>query len=242
MKFLIIAAGYNCQDYVKACIDSVKAQTYKDWKLYVISDGSTDKTANIARKNNGKNIFVGHGFKNMGACFRRYEAIMHSKCDPETVVVLLGLDDELKPHALERIKEEYDKGALCTYGNWENQHGAICPLDINFPESTHKNRSYRGKVWLSTAPNTFKKKLFDKIPVDRLKVHGQFPKSDTESETMFACLEMSGKERIGVIHEPIYIYNQRGSSNARNRLGSAYQDNIYNTVIKRPKFNLYEEQ
>lgn len=243
MRFIIIATGYNCAEYVAKCIESVKAQSYTNWIMYVVSDGSTDNTGKEALKHIGENILVAECPDNLGAAYRRYEAIQHSKGNPEDVICLLGLDDELTPNALERVKQEYDNGKWMTYGNWVNQHGKGLPLNfqLDFEESTHKARSYRTVKYRSTAPNTFKKKLYDKIPIERHKVIGHWPKSDTESEAMFSCLEMCGKERIGIIKEPIYIYNQRQKMSARERLGSNYQDGIYAEVIKRTKMPLYEE-
>jgi len=44
MRFLIISTGYNCAQFVRKNYASVLAQTYTDWKLVMISDGSTDGT------------------------------------------------------------------------------------------------------------------------------------------------------------------------------------------------------
>jgi len=44
----LIMAAYNNVAYVKAAIDSVKAQTYKNWELVIYDDGSTDGTKELA--------------------------------------------------------------------------------------------------------------------------------------------------------------------------------------------------
>ena len=243
MKSIIIAAGYNCAEYVSKCVESVKGQSYDNWRLYLISDGSTDGTAQECIKSIDDKVSAFIYQDNLGAALRRYDAIKESEGSPEDVVILLGLDDELMPNALELIKKEYEDGKLVTYGNWINQHGKGLPDDfqLDFDEQTHKDRSYRRVKYRSTAPNTFKKKLYDKIHVERHKVFGRWPKADTESEVMFSCLEMAGRERIGVIKEPIYLYNQREGMSAKRRLGAAYQDGIYAEVIKRVRMPLYEE-
>lgn len=40
---------YNAAPYLKECIDSILAQTYKDFELLIVDDGSTDSSAEIAQ-------------------------------------------------------------------------------------------------------------------------------------------------------------------------------------------------
>lgn len=47
MKFAIILATYNRGKLLPRAIDSVVAQTYPTWVLYVIDDGSTDNTSSM---------------------------------------------------------------------------------------------------------------------------------------------------------------------------------------------------
>lgn len=244
MKFLIVASGYNCDKFVKKCVDSVLAQTYKNYDAVFISDGSTDNTGNFLdvrmfkeRDIRREGSLFGEIFKdNQGAAKRRFDAIHKYAKDEETIVLLLGLDDELKPDCLLRIVEEYKKGNWMTYGNWINQYGVMLPKGfLFFPDKVHENRDYRRVKYRSTAPNTFKKFLFDQIPEEDFKIDGKWIDSTTESELMFSCLEMCGKERIGVIEEPIYLYNESLPGGTLKRLGAEYKYKIYNQIIQRPK-------
>jgi glycosyltransferase involved in cell wall biosynthesis len=43
----IIAPTYNHEKYISECIESAIAQTFEDWEMLVMNDGSTDRTAEI---------------------------------------------------------------------------------------------------------------------------------------------------------------------------------------------------
>lgn len=43
----ILMPAYNVEKYIKMAIDSVLNQTFKDFELIIINDGSTDNTGEI---------------------------------------------------------------------------------------------------------------------------------------------------------------------------------------------------
>ena len=52
----IIMPAYNASKYIAESVDSVLAQTYQNWELIIIDDGSKDNTAEIIGKYTDKRI------------------------------------------------------------------------------------------------------------------------------------------------------------------------------------------
>ena len=46
----VIVPVYNAEKYVGRCIESVKAQTYSDWQMILVDDGSKDKSLEICQE------------------------------------------------------------------------------------------------------------------------------------------------------------------------------------------------
>jgi glycosyltransferase involved in cell wall biosynthesis len=54
--FSIIIPVYNREKLIQRAIQSVLDQTYENWELIIIDDGSTDSTAQIIKGNNDNRI------------------------------------------------------------------------------------------------------------------------------------------------------------------------------------------
>ena len=46
-KFSIIIPAYNVEKYINKCLKSVFNQTFKDYEVIVVNDGSTDKSGEL---------------------------------------------------------------------------------------------------------------------------------------------------------------------------------------------------
>lgn len=49
-KISVIVPCYNQEKYIKECLDSLVSQTFKDYEVIVIDDGSTDDSAEIVNE------------------------------------------------------------------------------------------------------------------------------------------------------------------------------------------------
>lgn len=89
----IIVPIYNAEKYLDSCIQSVLRQTYTNWELILIDDGSTDKSGRIAEEYGfaDERITVFHQ-KNWGVSLARNQGIDEATGN---YVVFLDADDEL---------------------------------------------------------------------------------------------------------------------------------------------------
>lgn len=91
---------FNSEKYLRETLDSVVNQTYHDWELIIINDGSTDSTETIIK------AYVERGFpityhyqKNRGLSHSRNEALVRSHGN---YIAFLDHDDVWLPNKLER--------------------------------------------------------------------------------------------------------------------------------------------
>ena len=59
-KFSIIIPVYNVRNYIKRTLDSVFSQSYKDFEVIVVDDGSSDGSIDIAKEYDVKIISSSH--------------------------------------------------------------------------------------------------------------------------------------------------------------------------------------
>jgi len=115
----IITPTYNHQNYIGDCIRSAQAQTYSNWEMVIVDDGSTDDTLSVAKSFAEKDSRV-HIYtqKNIGI-FRLSETYNFalSKSEGKYIAVLEG-DDVWLPEklALQVPTLEQDETAVLSWG------------------------------------------------------------------------------------------------------------------------------
>lgn len=95
MKLSIIVPVYNVEKYLADCIDSIIAQSFCDWEMILVDDGSTDRSGEISDSYAQKDtrIRVLH-CQNGGASEARNRGIMEAKGE---YVTFLDSDDTIRP-------------------------------------------------------------------------------------------------------------------------------------------------
>lgn len=94
--------AYNSELYINEAMDSVLNQTFQDFELIVVDDGSEDQTVSIVTEKVNhypdKIIVIQHEY-NMGAAQSRNTALRHAKAD---VIMFADADDIQDPKRMEK--------------------------------------------------------------------------------------------------------------------------------------------
>ena len=98
-KISIIMPVYNSEKYLRAAVDSVLKQTFKDFELLLVDDGSTDSCGKICDDyaSKDKRIVVFHK-QNGGACSARNLAMQNCSAD---LITFIDNDDLYEERFLE---------------------------------------------------------------------------------------------------------------------------------------------
>ena len=94
----VIIPLYNKEEYIARAVQSVLAQTYDDYEVVVVDDGSTDDSVARFRSACGNDVRLRIiQQKNGGASAARNRGLSETSCD---YVALLDADDEWLPDHL----------------------------------------------------------------------------------------------------------------------------------------------
>jgi cellulose synthase/poly-beta-1,6-N-acetylglucosamine synthase-like glycosyltransferase len=107
-KVDIIIPAYNAARFLPAALESVLAQTFTDWRILLVDDGSTDHTSVIAaqfkQRMGDKLIYIKQ--ENRGLPAARNSAIRHASAE---FLALLDADDVWLPDRLAESLQRFDR-------------------------------------------------------------------------------------------------------------------------------------
>jgi glycosyltransferase involved in cell wall biosynthesis len=99
MKISIVIAAYNRAYIIRKALDSALAQTYQNFEIIVVDDGSADKTADVVAAYASRNIrYIRHN--NNRGCSAAYNTGINAAAGD--AITLLDSDDRWEPDNLER--------------------------------------------------------------------------------------------------------------------------------------------
>ena len=194
----IIIPIYNTEKYLNGCICSVLNQSYKEYELILIDDGSSDKSIEVCKeyvKRNPNKIKFFHQ-ENQGVTAARRLGVYYAKGD---YICFVDSDDRISYNALEILM------------NFVNDDVDVVITDTNFDAiitgNDYVNRLLCGKMPVTLWGKLFKKKLLinsGALDLDRRINVGE----DWYANVRVALCA----ERIVCLSSSVYLYNDNPTS------------------------------
>ena len=201
MKLSIIVPVYNVEEYLAACVDSLLAQTIGDCEIFLVDDGSKDRSGEIADRYAAEypdRIRTLHT-TNGGQGRARNLALPLAQGD---FVGFVDSDDWVFPDMYEKLySRAMETGADIVYcdflEHWSDGREALLPAAFqNHP--------------LSAAGSSCNK-IFRRSLIGQLR----FPEGLWYEDFFFSAVMMARSSHMEYLREPLYVY-RRGQESTMN--------------------------
>lgn len=178
MKVSIIISNYNYARYLSAAINSVLMQTYQNFEVIIVDDGSTDNSREVIeqiqqqRPEQIRTIFQAN--QGQGGAFNAGFAASTGE-----IIAFLDADDVWKPNKLERIIHEFaDVNVIGVMHQLETIDADTNPIDtgtnqaLSLPDDLAKLIIKTGNAWFfpPTSALSYRRHVLAQVfPVDAVK-------------------------------------------------------------------------
>ncbi len=206
----IIIPVYNAQAYLKKCLDSIRNQTYKDWEMILVDDGSTDNSLSVCEAYQAEDERIRLvAQENMGQGIARNNGISMARGE---YMMFVDSDDWVDTCIIEKLMNSLTVNnadiAICNLHRTAfNEEEVVSKYEEIFEEECLDRGKDDGYVFeISTYPvaKLFKTELFR-------KTNFAFPEHYFEDVAAMPIL-YAYADRISFISEAYYYYRNREGS------------------------------
>jgi len=226
-KISIIIPVYNAEKYINNCIKSIINQTYRNWKLIIVDDGSTDKTSEIINEylKINENIFL-FSKKNGGSASARNYAL---NLIDTNYFVFIDADDTVHPQYLELMYETIKKYnadiVQCNFRTVNNNNNLIYVDQIITEVNEYTGEDFlekfcRKSSYLRTAV------LWNKMYKTALFTNLLFPEGKGIDDEFLICQVLIRAKKIVEIPNTLYDYFLSPNSQMRSKPTLKSIDNV----------------
>lgn len=219
-KVSVVMPAYNAELFIEDSIRSVIRQTFQEWELIVIDDGSCDDTSRIVSElaSTDERIKFYHNDRNSGASYTRNRAISLATGE---WIAFLDSDDLWREDKLEKqvaLSEEHPEAVIFyTASSFIKENGEPYEYVMEAMERISYDVLLR-KNLLSCSSVMIRSSIMKDIKMPSDKMH----------EDYYAWLNVLKKHKYAYgVNEPLLIYRLRNNSKSSNRIKSAIM--CYNT-------------
>ena len=160
MKASVIIPAYNEGKTIGKTLESLREQSYRDFEIIVVNDGSSDRTAEIAKKNGAKVITQ----QNAGPAAARNNGARNAKGE---IVVFIDADCVADERWLEHMLKPFsDKDIAGVQGAYKSSQKSLVArftqLDI---EDRYKRLDRKADQldWIGSYSAAYRKNIFNEL-------------------------------------------------------------------------------
>ena len=209
----IVTPVYNAAAYICQTMEMVKAQTYTDWELILVDDGSKDNSCEVIEtyldEKPDARIRLIKKEKNEGAALTRNCGIKEAK---GRYIAFLDADDVWLKHKLQRqmeFMEKEDAGFVFSAYEFGDEEAVGTGRIVHVPESlTYKKALSRTVIFTTTV-------LLDTQKISKDLIY--MPNVPSEDSATWWQILRNGHVAKG-LDEVLAIYRRPGKSLSSNKL------------------------
>lgn len=228
-KISIIVPVYKVEKYIEQCIDSILNQTFKDFELILVDDGSPDKCPEICDKYALKDERIKVIHKSNGGL----SSARNAGIDIATggYIGFVDSDDFIHNKMYETLYDYAIKHsadiAICNYKKFYSEENVTENIDIkpfieikeySNIEALHQLYSENSGVFVGPWQKIYKKKLFKDIKFEEGRVY---------EDRLISHKLLYKSNKIIYIPQIFYFYRQRRGSIVNSPFKNKYSDLIY---------------
>lgn len=211
----VIIPAYNVEKYIKTCLDSLINQTYSNFEIIVINDGSTDRTEEVLKNYQSNFNLRIYSQKNGGISAARNQGL---KLANGELICFIDSDDSVKSDYLEKLaapffedsdvditvcgyQEKFEKNVINHVLKNQKISGYQATKDFLI-----KQQDFNILIW----NKLYRKKIFDD--------HGiRYPVGQIHEDNLTTYKVFFHAQKIAYISDELYIYQRTHSGITKNR-------------------------
>ena len=210
----VIVPAYNVEKYIKTCLDSLINQTYSNFEVIVINDGSTDQTEKMLNEYESNPKIQIFSQENGGLSAARNRGI---KLANGELVCFIDSDDSVKSDYLGKLAAPFFEDSAVDI--------TVCGYQEKFEKSeiNHALKSQKITGRQATKDLLIKQQDFDVLAWNKLyrkklfsDNHIEYPAGQIHEDNLTTYKLFSHAQKVVYISDVLYIYQRTHSEITKN--------------------------
>ena len=225
-KVSVVIPAYNCERFIATAVKSVLEQSYKDYELIVVNDGSTDSTESVISEFRSRIVYMLQ--KNGGPANARNAGVMAAKGE---YIAFLDQDDAWLPDKLEMQVVLFEKNKALGLAYTDAYILKDSSFDVYGPNNTKSFQfrpPHRGKVFKYLFAQNFILTSSAMVRKECFKRVGLFDPALVPIEDYDRWLRIAAFYEVNFVDKPLVRYRDHVATFRKDDLRTF--TNIVNTL------------